>query len=163
MTSEPVTSDYRVEKARTNAIVTLSTGESSHGYFFVALTSARLSRPERVGELLNGEEGFFPFEISEGSYTRTVLYNRIHVIVVMLADQEARRDAGYEVATRRSISILLSNGRRLIGSVRVYQPEGRDRMSDWAKSGDGFRYVETDEGTFLVNLMHVIEVSESAE
>jgi hypothetical protein len=162
MASEPVASDYRVEKARTNAIVTLSTGESAHGYFFISKASARLAGPERVGELLNGDEGFFPFEISEGSYNRTVLYNRDHVVVVMLADQEARRDPGYEIATRRTISIMLSNGRRLMGSVRVYQPEGRDRLSDWARQGDGFRYVETDEGTFLVNLIHVIEVSEIA-
>jgi hypothetical protein len=163
MASEPVASDYRVEKARTNAIVTLSTGESAHGYFFVSKDSARLAGPERVGELLNGEEGFFPFEISEGSFRRTVLYNRVHVVVVMLADQEARRDPGYEIATYRTVSILMSNGRRLTGTVRIYQPEGRDRLSDWARYGERFRYVESEDGTFLVNLTHVIEVSEIAE
>ncbi|HWW84220.1 MAG TPA: hypothetical protein VNZ26_11485 [Vicinamibacterales bacterium] len=162
MKSEPVASDFRVEKSRTNAIVTLSTGESAHGYFFIAKASARLTGPERVGELLNGQDGFFPFEISEGSYNRTVLYNRLHVVVVMLADSEAQRDPGYEVAARRTISVLLSNGRRLIGNVRIYQPDGHDRLSDWAREGQGFRYVETEEGTFLVNLMHVIEVSEIA-
>ena len=109
---------------------------------------------------MNAEAGFFPFETLDGPGTRTVLYNRRHVIVVALADNEARRDPGYDVATERLVSVLLSNGRRVTGSIRVYLPEGRDRLSDWARHADGFRYIEIGETTLLVNIAHVIEVSE---
>jgi len=80
--------------------------------------------------------------------------------MVALSEQEARRDPGYDVATERFVSVLLSNGRRVTGSVRVYLPEGRDRLSDWARQADIFRYIETGETTLLVNIAHVIEVSE---
>jgi hypothetical protein len=154
-------SELRVEKARADAILTLSNGDSTGGCFFVARTSARTAGPERVGELLNAERGFFPFEVRDEKGPRTVLVNRSHVLVVMLADDEARRDAGYEMAPERRVSVTLSNGRAIQGRVRIYQPEGRARLSDWTRDAGQFRYIETDEGTLLVNVAHVIAVSET--
>jgi len=159
---EQATSEFRIEKERVDALVTLSNGQSTPGHFFIATASARYTGPERVGELLNAEAGFFPFETRDPHGSRTVLYNRRHVILVALADNEARRDPGYEVATERFVSVLLSNGRRVTGSVRVYRPEGRDRLSDWARNLDTFRYLETEEATLLVNIAHVIEVGEAS-
>jgi hypothetical protein len=151
MRTEPATSEFRVEKERIDAIITLANGDSAPGHFFVATASAHTTGPERVGELLNAEPGeFFPFETLDGHGTRTVMYSRHHVVMVALADNEARRDPGYDVA----------NGDRVIGSIRVYRPEGRDRLSDWARHADGFRYIEIGETTLLINIAHVIEVSE---
>ena len=92
-----------------------------------------------------------------------MLCNRSQVLMVALADNEATRDPGYEVATRRTVSVLLSNGERVAGAVRVYRPAGRDRLSDWARQPETFRYLETDKATLLVNVAHIIEVSESLE
>ena len=50
-------------------------------------------------------------------------------------------------ATRRVVGLRLSNGRRVVGTVRVYRPEGRNRLSDWARHPEHFRYVETGETT----------------
>jgi hypothetical protein len=160
MHTEAAASEFRVEKERIDALITLSNGDSAPGHFFVARNSAHSAGPERVGELLNAEAGFFPFETLDGHGTRTVLYNRRQVIMVALSEQEARRDPGYDVATERFVSVLLSNGRRITGSVRVYRPKGHDRLSDWARHADCFRYIETGETTLLVNISHVIEVSE---
>ena len=80
--------------------------------------------------------------------------------MVALAENEASRVPGHEVATERLVSVLLSSGDRLAGAVRVYRPEGHDRLSDWARDADLFRYVETGATTLLVNIAHVIEVSE---
>lgn len=145
-------SAFRFEKRRVEATVTLVGGESARGSFFVA--------GERVGDLLNQEAGFFPFEIQTGVGAQTVLYNRAHVISVLVSEGEAARDPGYAVAKRRDIWIMLSDGRRLRGVVRVYRPEGRDRLSDWARQPETFRYVDTDEGTLLVNAAHVVAVTE---
>lgn len=156
----PAPSEFRIEKERIDAVITLSNGDSAPGHFFVARASARTAGPERVGELLNAEPGFFPFETLDGHGTRTVLYNRRQVIMVALAENEARRDPGYDVATERFVSVLLSNGQRVAGSVRVHLPEGRDRLSDWARHADTFRYIEMGEGLLLVNIAHVLEVRE---
>jgi hypothetical protein len=163
MFAELATSEFRVEKLRATGELTLSSGRSARGNFFTAAASAHHDGPELVGELLNSEAGFFPFEIHDADRVRTVLFHRSHVVIVELADNEASRDPGYSVATERVVSVLLSSGRRLIGAVRVYAPEGHDRVSDWARLRGTFRYLETTEATFIVNTAHIVEVSEVSE
>jgi hypothetical protein len=161
--TEPNPSEYRFEKRRADATITLSSGQSTRGCFFTANQSTRHGGPERIGDLLNEDRGFFPFEIHEAEGVRTVLYNRAHVLLVGLSDNEETRDPGYDVATRRFVSILLSNGQRVVGSVRVYRPEGRDRLSDWTRQPETFRYLETGDMTLLVNADHIVDVSEVPE
>jgi hypothetical protein len=155
--------EFRVEKARTDAVVTLSNGLEVVGHFFVSQASPVTSGPERVAELLNSEPGFFPFELYETGGAHTVLFNRDHVLTVAVPSDEARRDPGYAVATARTVSLLLSDGRRILGSVRVYRPEGHDRLSDWARHGERFRYIETSDTTFIVNVNHIVEAREVFE
>ena len=156
------TSEYRIEKARTDAVLVLANGETARGQFFVGVYG-RSSAPERVAELLNGEAGFFPFEVHSPDGPRTVLYNRLQIMTVMLADEEARLDPGYDVATPRAITVHLMNNQRLTGWIRIHRPEGRDRLSDWTRQPELFRYVETDSATYLVNMAHVVDVTELAE
>jgi hypothetical protein len=164
MATEPIRfSEFRVEKQRAGAVLTLSGGEPTHGCFFVAGGSARHAGPERVGDLLNSEAVFFHFEIHDSAGGRTELFNRRHVVMVAIGDDEASRDPGYSIAKRRDVSILLSNGHRVMGAIRIHMPEGRDRLSDWARDPEIFRYVETDETTLIVNMAHVIEVNEVSD
>src|SRR5438874_11887155 len=118
MRSTSQASEFRFEKQRVDATITASSGQPTRGYFFTA-SGRHHSGPERVGELLNGADGFFPFEIHGAEGTRTVLYNRTHVILVGLQENEEERVPGAAVATRRFVSILLSNGQRVAGYVRV--------------------------------------------
>ena len=155
-------SEFRVEKARRPAVVALANGSTIAGFFFVSGSSATHLGPERVADVLNAEDGFFPFEVEESGGARTVLLNRAQVRTVALeGHDEARRDPGYEVATERTVSMLLSDGRRVEGRVRVYRPQGRDRLSDWARAPEAFRYLETADATLIVNVAHIIEVFES--
>jgi len=154
-------SDFKVEKQRVGATVILTNGETAAGWFFVALGSAQHYGPERVGEMLNSDTGFVPFERTDAGPARTVLYNREQIVIVALSEGEAQRVSGYEVARRRVASLLLSNGTRLSGAVCVYRPEGRDRISDWSRDPYPFRYLETSTATVLVNLQHVVEVTET--
>jgi len=156
-------SEFRFEKQRVEATITASSGQTTRGFFFTAGTGRHDAGRERVGELLNGGAGFFPFEVHDSAGTRTVLYNRAHVILVGLSENEEERVPGYAVATRRRVSILLSSGQHVVGFVRVYQPEGRDRLSDWTRQPEAFRYLDTGDGTLLVNATHVVDVSEVTE
>jgi hypothetical protein len=153
-------SEFRVEKRRVAASVILANGDTVRGSFFVACGSPYHEGPERVGELLNADSGLFPLERSDVGRPRTVLYNRSAVVAVSLADPEARRVPGYDLATRRAVSLLLSTNLRITGAVCIYRPEGRDRLSDWARDKSTFRYVETEEATLLVNVHHIVEVGE---
>ena len=151
------TSEFRVEKQRAHAILTVAGGREIVGHFFLAQASATLTGRERVAELLNAERGFFPFADDRGE---TALYNRDHVLMVQVSDDEARLDPGYDVATERRVSVLMSNGQRLQGTVRVYRPEGRDRLSDWARHGPRFRYLEAGPITLVINVDHIVDVRE---
>lgn len=157
-------SEFRVEKAKAAAILTLSNGAKVGGVFFVAGSSATHAGPERIADVLNAEDGFFPFEIDGPGGPQAVLYHRAHVVTVALVNNgEPQRDPGYAVATRRFVSMLLSNGSRVTGAVRVYRPQGRDRLSDYARAPETFRYLETPGGTLIVNVAHVVELMETEE
>lgn len=154
-------SQFRVEKQRAEAELTLASGESRRGCFFLARGSASHAGPERVKDVLNFEPGFFPFEVAEPP--GTVLVNRTHLVTVRLIDgaDEAQLDSGYDVAVVREVVMRLSNRIVLRGAVRVYRPPGSDRLSDYARSTELFRYVENTEGIYIVNSAHIVELSET--
>lgn len=152
-------SEFRFEKQRVSATLTLAPGTSVSGCFFVAAHTAHRAGAERIGDLLNEQTGFFPFELRDGS---TVLYNRTHLVAVALEPgvTEAERDPGYDVATHRHVGMLLSTGMRVKGKVAVYAAPGRDRLSDYARSPQTFRYVVTQKNTLIINAAHIVELME---
>ena len=154
-------SEFRVEKARALATLTLSNGMLLRGSFFISGNSRTHAGPEGVKDVLNAEKGFFPFEVDRRGGSDTVLLNREHIVFLELNDRsEARRDPGYDVATERIVTMLLSNGVRLRGSVRVFRPKGRDRLSDFARVEETFRYLETERATYIINVRHILELAE---
>ena len=160
MDVESTNSRFRYEKRRTEAVVTLASGESIRGFFFTEGGAAHHQGPQRIVDMLNDEPGFFPFEVKAVGGARTVLQNRSQIVTVAVFDEESRRDPGYDVAARRQVSLLLTNGRRVEGTVRIYRPEGRNRVSDWTRQPETFRYIESDTATFIVNIAHVVTVTE---
>src|SRR5262245_13917963 len=104
------------------------------------------------------EPGFFPLEC-EG---KTSLFNRAHVLKVVLPPQmiESELDAGYHVATRHHVKLLLTTGESITGDVVVFRPYGHDRLSDYAQVDEQFRYVELADRTLLVNSAHIVALSE---
>ena len=158
-------SEIHIEKRRAEAALTLTTGTTVRGCFFLSGSSASHVGPERIADLLNAETGFFPFELHTGRAPHTVLYNRAQLLLITLLEEtvEAQLDPGYSLATERAVRIVLSNGSPVEGRVRVYCPSGRDRLSDYARAPDVFRYVETAEGTVIVNADHIVELRETTE
>ncbi|MGQ0736034.1 MAG: hypothetical protein ACT4QD_20570 [Acidobacteriota bacterium] len=157
-------SEYRVEKMRAPATLTLSNGAVVSGYVFVSEASPTHAGRERIKDVLNAELGFFPFEVVDEAGTRTALFHREHVVLVTLAgNDEQRQDPGLEVATKREVTMLLTSGGRLTGYVRIFRPRGRDRLSDFARSPELFKYLETPDATVIFNTKHVLELMETPE
>ena len=100
MKAQTEPSRFRIDKAKADALISLTYGNPLRGCFFVAHASARLVGPEPVGELLNGETDFFPFELHDAAGIRAVLLNRRHVVTVALADNEAQRQPGVRGGAR---------------------------------------------------------------
>ena len=153
-------SPFHVEKRKLEATLSLTTGQTVRGYFFLGDSSVIHEGPERVDDLLNHASGFFPFERLDGGFPRVVLYNTAHVCTVSLLVPAAREVPGYEVAPVRRVSLLLSTGHQVSGQIRVYLPHGSERVSDWARDAVTFRFIETAGATLLVNIHHVAEIIE---
>jgi hypothetical protein len=152
-------SEFRFEKIRVPAELILTQGEPVAGSVFVAGSAFDHDGPERVADLLNGRPGFLPFRRRDGTIA---LYNYRHIIVVRLGEEvrEVEAAPGYDVAPKRRVSMLLSNGERIAGVVPIYAPPGRDRMSDYARSTESFRSVVLPDRTLLVNSSHIVEMTE---
>ena len=158
--AEPI-SEFRVEKSHARATLTLSNGTLLRGSFFVSSNSRTHAGPEGIKDVLNAEPGFFPFRVERRDGAQTILLNRDHVVFLELSDgAEVRRDPGYDVATRRTVSMLFSNGVRIRGTVRVFRPQGRDRLSDFARGQETFRYLESEQSTYVINVRHLVELAE---
>ena len=153
--------EFRIEKRRETADVTLVTGATITGAFFLGESSHLHTGPERVGDVLNLEDGFFPLERG----TETMLLNRAHVLKVTLPPQmiEAQLDASYAVATRRTAKLLLTTGEEITGNVVIAGPPGQDRLRDYAVADERFRYVELPDCTILVNTEHIVALTEVFE
>lgn len=160
MESPAGANEFRFEKRRAAAVVTMVGGEVASGSFFTAGDTTRRHGGERIADLLNSEPGFFPFEVEGNSHPRTVLYNRAHLISAEISDNEPKDDPDYDVASRRPVSILLSNGRRIDAFVRVARPVGRDRLSDWTRQPEVFRYVESGASVLILNAAHIVAFTE---
>jgi hypothetical protein len=151
-------SEFRVQKRREAAELTLVTGATLSGVFFLADASHLHTGPERVSDLMNLETGFFPFETGLG----TMLINRTHVLKVALPPQmiEAQLNAGYDVAARHTVQMLLTTGDTVTGKIVVFRRPGRDRLSDYARIEEAFRYLELDNQTLLINSAHIVALTE---
>jgi len=151
-------SEFRVEKRRQAAELTLITGATLSGVFFLADSSQLHTGPERVGDLMNRESGFFPFATSAG----TMLVNRTHVLKVSIPPQmiDAELDTGYDLATRHHVQMLLTTGETLTGNVVVFRPPGHDRLSDYARVEEQFRYLELTDRSLLINSAHIVALTE---
>ena len=96
--------------------------------------------------------------------TRVVL--RIASLLLLAATAHAQTttiellDAGYHVATRRTVNVLLTSCETITGKVVVFRPPGHDRLSDYALSNEQFRYLELDDRTLLINSAHIVALTE---
>jgi hypothetical protein len=153
-------SDFRFEKHQVPASLVLSTGATRVGHFFVVSALTTHGGPERVGDLLNAEGGFFPFLHDDGT---TGQYNRAHVAYVQLPTgmAEEELDPGYSVSKRCDVTMVLSTGTTLEGTVLVVGAPGHERLSDYVHGPRRFWYVITSRGTVIVNAAYVVELIEN--
>jgi hypothetical protein len=153
-------SQYRFEKHQVAASLLLSTGATTNGCFFVAASLSTHEGPERVGDLLNAADRFFPFQHDDGT---TAQYNRAHVALVTLPAGIAEEsfEPGHSVAVRREVTVTLSTGLSFDGTVLVTAPAGHERLSDYLRNAAHFWYVVTAQGTVIVNSSHVVALVEN--
>jgi len=157
-------SQYRIEKQHdVMAVVTLASGAEMRGSFFLAEATTAHSGRERVYDLLNERDRFFPFEVEgrDGKPSYVSLLARSHVLFVTLDEPSTEMpydDLSLGMASRKFVSLLLTNGVRMRGEVFVAMPEGMSRVSDFANREGRFQYFGAHDRMSLVNFDHVVEI-----
>ncbi len=137
----------------------LSTGAIRHGCFFV-VTSVTHGGPERVSDLLNGALCFFRFQHDDGS---TAQYNRAQLVMVRLPVGTTGRRTGARLLggdSPRNVSVTLSTGTVVSGTVLVNGVVGHERLSDYVRESKQFWYVLTSGGTLIINSSHIVALVE---
>ena len=156
-------SEFRVEKGKARAVLTLADGSTVRGCFFVASSSATVEGPERVKDLLSDDAGFFPFEVTDAD-------RRARPAVQPRARGHGGADRRRRAAPRSGlrggdtplgVAAAVERRAHLQGTVLVHRPHGRDRLSDFARSKEPFRYVDIPGATLIVNAAHIVELSET--
>jgi len=162
-------SEYRIEKQHhVTATITLVTGTELRGSFFLAETATAHSGRERVHDLLNESDRFFPFDIEgrDGKQSHVSLLARAHVLFVTLDEPSTELpsdDLSLGMASRKFVSLLLTNGTRMRGELFIAMPEGKDRVSDFANCEGRFQYFANRDQMSIVNFDHVVEILPMAE
>ena len=119
--------------------------------------------PTGVGRHLAGILGAWQHSPAAQRHSFLLYAHQPPVVALPSNANEAQLEPGYDLATKRRVSILLSSGTRVAGTVSVCQPVGRDRLSDHAHLEQAFWYVETSDHTLIVNSAHIVELLEIAE
>ena len=151
---------FRVQKRQVHATLTLADGQKVRGSFFLSESAADHAGPERVDDLLNAPGRFVPFQLGTGKEgTRVTLFNRARIVLVDIPEAEVAlvHDPSYNMARPEPASLLLSNGDRMVGEIRVTGLSGHARLSDFTNQRT-FIYFEKPRQTVVVSLDHVVEI-----
>lgn len=125
--------DRKIVKNRRQVLFTLEDGSEVDGKVFLSLYEARHQGPQRVGELLNGEEGFIPVETKEG----TVHLNVANIVCAITPLAEEGDDL-MTLGEKYRIRISTVGGKQIEGDVFVNLPHDRCRVSDYLNQPQRF-------------------------
>jgi hypothetical protein len=149
---------FRVIKRLVPIRVRLTTGRQISALVKCAEQAEHHRGRERVKDLLNAPEPLLPLW-NEVSQTSTLVNKRFIELVELVEPDLASEDMP-DLSTHRAVTILLSSESGLRGSLYVSSPPGHERTLDFLNGGDRFFYLESETGVQVVNIEHVVTVTD---
>lgn len=131
-------------------------GERLVGEVFLAEYAEDHPGPERVHDLLNGREDFFPLL---GSDERLYVLSRQALRWIRVSN--ARDAVDIDVAGEpqiKTVTLRLDDGSTEQGSVRYVAPDARSRVQDYLNDAPGFFPLFQDGCVLLVNRSRITSV-----
>ena len=130
-------------------------GSKVSGSVFLSHQSRTRRGAERTLDLLNSDDMFFPFE-SEDTTAIRLVHKRNIVLITAHEDGEE----GEPIGKRVNISMVLTDGERVVGDLIIAQPEHKSRVLDFFNDNKGqfFSLVSKDK-RYYINVRHVEQVS----
>jgi hypothetical protein len=124
--------DQKIDKQRRDVLFTLADGSEVAGEVFLRLYEAHRPGPQRVGELLNGEDRFIPVATADGMVHLNVL-NVVTARTSAVAEWDDLEGLGRKYAVR--VTTRLGE---ITGEMFVNMPEENCRVSDYLSRPNRF-------------------------
>ncbi len=124
--------DQKIVKERRPVLFTLSDGSEVKGEVFLSLYEAKRMGPQRVGELLNGEDVFLPVAAAEG-----MIHLNVSNIVTARTGSQSEWDDQETLGRKYTVRISTHLG-EITGDVVVNLPREHSRVSDYLNQPDRF-------------------------
>jgi len=145
----------RISKETCRVLFSLADGREIWGEVFLNLFGARHDGPQRVGELLNGDEVFIPVKAEGG----TLL---IHLFQLVSAQVEAASelDELMTLGAHYHVKVQTVLGQDLKAEVYVDLPEGDRRVKDFMNRSQGFLRFLVDDQVLYLNRNFIVSVQD---
>jgi len=135
----------RISKETCNILFCLADGREVLGEVFLNLYGAHHSGPQRVGELLNGDEAFIPVKTEEGT-----LLVHLGQLVSAQVPADIELDELMTLGEHYRVKVQTILGKSIAAEVYVNLPEGGRRVKDFVNNSEGFlRFVVDDQVLYL--------------
>jgi hypothetical protein len=144
--------DQRIAKERRPVLFTLADGREVEGEVFLSLYEAKRMGPQRVGELLNGEEGFLPVSTSEG-----MIHLNVSNIVTARTGMQSEWDDLETLGKKYTVRISTHLG-EIAGEVFVNLPREHSRVSDYLNQPDRFLRIAGPEEILYIGARFILAV-----
>lgn len=151
-----MTEAYRIKKVRAAARMELEGAGTIDGLVFLQPSMPYRSGPQRLLELLNEPDPFFPFETSTGDFL-LVAKDR----VVRMDCDDLPDETGPEVGHTVRVMLHLHDDRVVTGALAVEVRAERPRLLDFLNAYDArFVALRTDEGSCYINRAYIAAVKQ---
>jgi hypothetical protein len=145
--------ELRVPTQRIAVQLVTTRGACRNGHLHLGPSHFRSGEVEDLGEVLNDEREFLPFE-AEGDGAAPLVVHKAHIARVSVAGAVAAAlDVGDEPHT-----LILADGSALSGRVCVPTPPTASRLVDKLNRAPRFVPVQAEDALHFVQVDHIVEV-----
>jgi len=135
----------RISKETCNVLFALADGREIWGEVFLNLFGELHGGPQRVGELLNGDEPFIPIKTEEG----TLLIHLLQLVSAQVAS-EVELNELMTLGEHYRVKVQTVLGKSIDAEVYVDLPEGGRRVKDFMNRSQGFlRFIVGDQVLYM--------------
>ena len=144
---------FKVPKVKTPLTINFVGGSSVSGQIFLSPQSPYRFGKEKMLDLLNNEDAFFPLEAETTSSIRLV--HKRNIFFITTHEDKEENESGKPV----TVTIVRTDGEKLVGDLIIQEPEHRSRVLDFFNSNNGsFFRLQTKEKVYYINSRYVSEI-----
>ena len=144
---------FKVPKVKAPLTIHFVGGNSLSGEIFLSPQSQYHFGKEKMLEMLNNDEAFFPLEAETTSSIR--LIHKINIVFITTHEEQEKGESGKHV----TVTIVRTDGENLIGDLIIEEPEHRSRALDFFNSNKGlFFRLQTKDKIYYINSRYVSEI-----